>query len=95
MNAKEQAWAKLVTALVNQGGFSAHKAGEMVDAYAAAAVVEARAPLVEALRAVEWGDQGIEGEDEPKCPFCGCPKEGGKHWRLCVIGVALAAKETP
>jgi len=71
-----------------------------IDAYAAAAVAEARAPLVEILRAVEWPEihhrTAIIGR---LCPSCGNWKgddpDHNYHEADCPLAAALAAKETP
>ena len=66
-------------------------------AYAAAAVAEAVAPLMEALQLVEWIDCVVgDGEDEDswrECAYCRNQREQGHH-RDCPIAAALA-KETP
>ena len=91
----EQAWDHFVRQVMNvAGGIEqperAVAAGKL---YAAHAVAEARAPLAEALRAVEWvgllmGDHTCE-----MCPQCWSHKQGG-HAPDCPLAAALA-KETP
>jgi wobble nucleotide-excising tRNase len=66
---------------------------EYADAYAAVAVAEARAPLVEALRAVEWVRHGCEYEKNSWCPACDTEEHYG-HAPDCPLAAALA-KETP
>ena len=66
----------------------------------AAAVAEARAPLVEALEKVEWPEiyhrTAMIGR---LCPGCGQWKGDDPDWdyhaTLCPLAAALAAKETP
>ena len=60
---------------------------------AAAAVAEARAPLVEALRAVEWVRHGCDYEKNSWCPACDT-EELYSHAPDCPLAAALA-KETP
>ena len=60
---------------------------------ARAAVAEARAPLVEALRAVEWVRHGCEYEKNSWCPACDTEEHYG-HAPDCPLAAALA-KETP
>ena len=63
---------------------------------AADAVAEARAPLVEALRAVEWhrGSAKWGTITTDVCPSCGETEIEG-HTPDCPLAAALAAKETP
>jgi len=66
----------------------------------AAAVAEARAPLVEVLEKVEWPEiyhrTAMIGR---LCPGCGQWKGDDPDWdyhaTLCPLAAALAAKETP
>jgi len=64
-----------------------------IDAEIAHAVAEARAPLVEALRAVEWVRHGCEYEKNSWCPACDTEEHYG-HAPDCPLAAALA-KETP
>jgi len=71
-----------------------HNIGDAI----ASLVAEAREPLVEALRAVEWiprENQLPEGRivRDPWCPECRCFKAKG-HAPDCPLAAALA-KETP
>ena len=62
-------------------------------AYTDLAVAEARAPLVEALRAVEWVRHGCEYEKNSWCPACDTEEHYG-HAADCPRAAALA-KEVP
>ena len=59
----------------------------------AAAAAQARAPLVEALRAVEWVRHGCEYEKNSWCPACDTEEHYG-HAADCPRAAALA-KEVP
>jgi len=61
----------------------------LLDAAVLAAVAEARAPLVEALRAVEW----VPLDNRRVCVSCGGRWDEG-HKPRCNLAAALA-KETP
>ena len=88
----EQAWDHFVRQVMNvAGGIEqperAVAAGKL---YAAHAVAEARAPLVVALRAVEW----IRGVGQGEwCYVCMRRRDKG-HAADCPLAAALA-KETP
>ena len=98
MNAKDEAWAKVDEAtdsLVDMARLVDHDSLEdayaelwtAVDAYAAHAVAEARAPLVEALVECDGLFDEIRGDwSDPRSE---CTR--GR----AVIAAALAAKETP
>ena len=101
MNAKDEAWAKVDEAtdsLVDMARLVDHDSLEdayaelwtAVDAYAAHAVAEARAPLVAALEAVEW----IRGVGQGEwCYVCMRRRDKG-HAADCPLAAALA-EETP
>ena len=99
MNAKDEAREQL-RRLVDEGLIKttghAQRREDALDAYAAAAVAEARAPLVEALRAVEWhrGSAKWGTITTDVCPSCGETEIEG-HTPDCPLAAALAAKETP
>jgi len=68
MSAKDE-WARLEDLLKRWGSRPSRRteAREIVHSIAAAAVAEARAPLVEILRAVEWG---VWKDGRRFCPSC-------------------------
>ena len=105
MNAKETArnaiiFAKNDYASAFEDGRNAETESQAldkaIDAIIAAAVAEARAPLVEALEAVEWIEKWIvyDGKSRIVCPISGHRKSLG-HAADCPLAAALAAKETP
>ena len=87
MNAKDETREQL-RRLVDEGLIKtaghAQRREDALDAYAAAAVAEARAPLVKVLRAIER---------KVECPLCG-EAIGCGHAANCPLAAALA-KETP
>jgi len=90
----EQAWDHFVRQVMNVAGgieepTRAIAAGKL---YAAHAVAEARAPLVEALRAVEWVRHGCEYEKNSWCPACDTEEHYG-HAPDCPLAAALAKGE--
>ena len=94
MNAKEAAWSALVDHFCKipprkRDWEWVVEAKDLTEAYAAAAVAEARAPLVEALRAVEW----VPLDNRRVCVSCGGRWDEG-HKPRCNLAAALA-KETP
>jgi len=107
MNAKDAAWAArnethkcyiaLITLLDSRDGWATMEVKEkgikLIKALTAHAVAEARAPLVEALRAVEWVRHGCEYEKNSWCPACDTEEHYG-HAADCPLAAALA-KETP
>jgi len=112
MNAKDEERARFRQAVLDMRDVVRHGNHQLLnkhtddalmfgDAYAAAAVAEAVAPLVEALRAVEWPEiqyrTAIIGR---LCPSCGNWKgddpDYNYHAADCQLAAAaLAAKETP
>ena len=66
---------------------------DYADKCVSAAVTEARAPLVEALGAVEWVTHGCEYEKNSWCPQCERTEHDG-HNHDCPLAAAIA-KETP
>jgi len=100
MNAKEEARAALIDELLL---LLDHKSAMTLarikaEAYAAECVAEAREPLVEALRGVEWIaptlDSPTAGDPLAWCPSCFEKRRYG-HASDCQLAAALAAKETP
>jgi len=103
----ERAWDHFVRQVMNVAGgieepTRAIAAGKL---YAAHAVAEARAPLVEILEDLQWQahDEPYGGADlDPpitsvtvfSCPECGGLMDIG-HFGDCPLAAALAAKETP
>jgi len=73
------------------------KAVELIKLHTAAAVAEAREPLVAALELVEWIDCVVnDGEDEDSWRECACcrnRREQG-HTPDCQVGAALAKGKT-
>jgi len=94
MSATDKAWTNLVDCFfLKCRGESWLELRDAINAYAAAAVAEARAPLVEALRAVEWVRHGCEYEKNSWCPACDTEEHYG-HAADCPRAAALA-KEVP
>jgi len=106
MSAKDEAWA-YVTGVARQDCVGCqmvangetrrvkHTHDEHEDAakdYAAECVAEARAPLVRALRAVEWVRHGCEYEKNSWCPACDTEEHYG-HAPDCPLAAALAKGE--